>query len=295
MPTLLPLRKPDGRKERTAKPPPGITREDSDDELGTEDHPWEWIYEQDELETPNGNGSTRKRKRAQEPKIIAARMGDFHCALGEAVLLKAEGSNEAWVGIICDFVDDDEGEKAANFMWFSTEKEIRNKEKKRKDFYPNELYVSPSWDINPLAAINGTARVMSLPVFLEQFPSGKVPRRSKDFGKIFICRRGCSTRTATYTEEFVWEDVYHGREDIDSLVELVKRGTKATRKRRVGKDESPERAYAPGVDADDALDHPRTPKKQRAHDAITPTKQRSAGKSMTPSHRKYVPLTLAPY
>lgn len=137
---------------------------------------------------------------------------------------------------------------------------------------------------------------MSLPVFLEEFPSGKVPRKSKDFGKVFICRRGCSTRTATYTEEFVWEDVYHGREDIDSLVELVRRGTKATRRRRgAGKDEFPEQAYAPGADVDGDADQPRTPKKSKTRDAVTPSKQRSVGKSMTPSHRKYVLFSLAPY
>ena len=65
-------------------------------------------------------------------------MGSFECRLGDCVLLKADGPNEAWVGIIYDFLDEDgdEGEKAANFMWFSTEKEIRNKEKKRTDFEP---------------------------------------------------------------------------------------------------------------------------------------------------------------
>ena len=57
--------------------------------------------------------------------------------LGDTVLLKAEGSKEAWVGIICDFQEDEEeGEKTANFMWFSGEKEIRNKQKKRMDALP---------------------------------------------------------------------------------------------------------------------------------------------------------------
>ena len=96
----------------------GVTREDSDDELGLEDHPWEWIYS-------DGHPKT----------IIGARMGRFSCNLGDCVLLKAEGSKEAWVGLICDFMDD-EDEKAANFMWFSSEKEIRNKQKKRKDAMP---------------------------------------------------------------------------------------------------------------------------------------------------------------
>lgn len=57
---------------------------------------------------------------------------------GDAVLLKAEG-NQAWVGLICDFFED-EGEegnvKMARFMWFLSEKEIRNKSTKRTDFLP---------------------------------------------------------------------------------------------------------------------------------------------------------------
>ncbi len=130
-----------GRRPRAAKVLPGIERDDSDDELGTEDHPWEWIYDDDDDEADAAkqaeDGNSRKRKRTQmvEPKIIGARMGSFECGLGDTVLLKADGSNEAWVGIICDFTyDEEEGEKAATFMWFSTEKEIRNSDKKRKDF-----------------------------------------------------------------------------------------------------------------------------------------------------------------
>lgn len=141
----------------------GIERDDSDDELGTEDLPWEWIYSEEykrqkEAEaaeeeeavidllnteaasTPSGRAS-RKRKvatRSQDPvapQIIGARMGNFECKVGDTVLLKADGTNEAWVGLICDFVEEDvDGDMAANFMWFATEKEIRNKSKKRMDF-----------------------------------------------------------------------------------------------------------------------------------------------------------------
>jgi origin recognition complex subunit 1 len=103
----------------------GVTREDSDDELGLEDHPWQWIYSKDR-QGMNG-----------EPGTIGARMGNFQCMIGDCVLLKAEGTGGAWIGLICDFQDDDEeDEKAANFMWFSTEREIRNKQKKRMDSLP---------------------------------------------------------------------------------------------------------------------------------------------------------------
>lgn len=139
-----------------------LRRDDSDDELGLEDHPWEWIYEDrqaiedgeptemdvDALNTNvgevSGNGSFKEREArrrssgASRQKIIGAKMGQFECKVGDTVLLKAEGNNEAWVGIICEFMEE-EDEKVANFMWFSTEKEIRNKEKKRKDFVPVKL------------------------------------------------------------------------------------------------------------------------------------------------------------
>ena len=57
--------------------------------------------------------------------------------VGDSVLLKAEGTREAWIGLICAFVEEDEaGEKAADFMWFSTEREVWNKQKKRTDALP---------------------------------------------------------------------------------------------------------------------------------------------------------------
>lgn len=121
---------------RRKRPPPGVSRQDSDDELGNDDIPWEWIYS-DQVPERNGDApqSDRKRRKLTGNNIVGARIGKFECRIGDAVLLKADGSNEAWVALICDFVEDDgEGEKAANFMWFSTEKEIRNREKKRTDF-----------------------------------------------------------------------------------------------------------------------------------------------------------------
>lgn len=116
---------------------PGIAREDSDDELGVDDHPWEWIYADVREASPAG-GPSRKRKRAlvdEEPAITGARMGSFVCRVGDIVLLKAETSGEAWIAIIRDFLEDEDGEMAADFLWFSSEKEIRNKHKKRTDFF----------------------------------------------------------------------------------------------------------------------------------------------------------------
>ena len=97
---------------------------------------------------------------------------------------------------------------------------------------PNEIYITPSRDVNLLASINGKATVLSYQAFLKRYPSGKISRSSKDFGKTFVCRRGCNTRTATYTDEFVWEDIYQRADDITGLIKRVKSQTKATRRKR---------------------------------------------------------------
>ncbi|GJC87320.1 hypothetical protein ColLi_10158 [Colletotrichum liriopes] len=119
----------------------GVARDDSDDELGVDDLPWEWIYDPAEtgIHDHAGNNAPNRRKRkrtSDEAHMKGARMGNFQCHVGDCVLLKAEGSKEAWVAIICEFLEEEDGEKAASFMWFSTEKEIRNKERKRLDSLP---------------------------------------------------------------------------------------------------------------------------------------------------------------
>lgn len=271
---------PQAQRKRMAQ---GVSRDDSDDELGTDDIPWEWIYRDDLAGRDDGDENERKRRKVAGNPIVGARLGSFECRVGDTVLLKADGSNEAWVAIICEFHEDDgEGDKAANFMWFSTEKEIRNKDKKRNDFYWNELYLSPSWDVNSLASINGKARVMSLDKFLLRHPSGKIPRSSPEYGKTFVCRRGCNTRTATYTKEFLWEDVYGGANDLFNLMDMIEKDTKATRKKRRAK--SPE----PG---DGIYFPPQTPTKQRTPAATTPHSRgrtpRGAGKKL-----EFTPLAM---
>ncbi|OTA51924.1 P-loop containing nucleoside triphosphate hydrolase protein [Hypoxylon sp. EC38] len=269
-----------GRRSSTVIP--GVARDDSDDELGIDDHPWEWIYRRKQL--PD---SIAKRKRNDQQGIVGARMGTFECYVGDCVLLKADGSNEAWVAIITEFREEDEdGDKAANFLWFSTEKEIRNSDRKRTDFLPNELYITPSSDINPLASINGKAVVMSHREFLRKYPSGKVPRNSSGYNKTFICRRGCNTRTSTYTEEFVWEDVYSGEEEgIRDLLELVRSGTRSTRKRH--------NHDASGHEADYVATQPELDDDYHSDDAArravtTPRKKQKTTRVVTPSNRRVV-------
>lgn len=123
-----------GRKRALS---PAADREDSVDTSESEVVTWEWIFSTDPSEHgEDGEGDRKRRKIATSPTIVGARYGDFECRIGDTVMLKADGSNGSWVAIICDFQEDnDKGEMTANFMWFLTEKEVPNKERKRKDFY----------------------------------------------------------------------------------------------------------------------------------------------------------------
>jgi len=124
-----------------------LIREDSDDELGLEDLPWEWIYAPTADESKKVGQGVKRKRDEDDNEIVGARFGKFECRIGDTVMLKA-ADNEAWVAIICDLGEDDEddeGEKQAYFMWFSAPSEIRNKGKKRTDFLP--VSISSSYKI----------------------------------------------------------------------------------------------------------------------------------------------------
>lgn len=121
--------------------------------------------------------------------------------------------------------------------------------------------------------------------FYAKYPSGKISRKSKEHGKAFICRRGCNTRTATYTEEFIWDDIYHGtEEDITSLIERLKGDTKATRKRRKDARIADDENFDVDEDVDDKPATPR--KRQKTSALLTPRKPRTPSKLVTPSHKR---------
>ncbi|PKS07850.1 hypothetical protein jhhlp_006458 [Lomentospora prolificans] len=190
---------------------------------------WEWIYTDDVAcnDNPEPHGPVSPfASPASSQHIVGARLGTEEVYRGDCVLLRAEASGPPWVAIIRHFMVDDRGQMAADFVWFSNEREIRNTAKKRVDFLPNEIYISLSSDVNPLDAIDGKASVVSFDRFSELYPSKKVPRRSPDVGKLFVCRRGLDMRTTVYTDEFVWEDIYRGVEDLDDLIEYVSKSTK---------------------------------------------------------------------
>jgi hypothetical protein len=61
----------------------------------------------------------------------------LECRIGDCVLLTAPGNSSDWVGMIKGFTgQDSDGDELAEFVWFSDEKEIHHKTKKRTDFLP---------------------------------------------------------------------------------------------------------------------------------------------------------------
>jgi origin recognition complex subunit 1 len=130
---------------------------------------------------------------------------------------------------------------------------------------------------------------MSPDAFAKQFPKGTVPRGSRHHGKVFICRRGCNTRTATYTDEFIWEQIYLGFDYMHDLEDIIETQTKATRKQKA-KSKALDDFVIDDDEDDDGI--PRTPKKRRKfHEAATPTSKRkdlTPRKFLTPTHKRIV-------
>ncbi|KAH7030798.1 P-loop containing nucleoside triphosphate hydrolase protein [Microdochium trichocladiopsis] len=288
----------------------------SDHEQSTSDEAedeWQWITAA--APTPSRPESARKRKRDDDGKrIVGASRGDAEYHIGDCVLLRAEGQADSWVAIISDFVErDEDGDQAANFLWFANEKEIRNKNRKRTDFLPNEVYITPDHDINSLSSIQGKAIIMSQQEFTKAYPTGKVPKTSPGYGRTFVCRRGCNLRTTTYTNELLWEEIYSGREeDIVQLLEIIEKGTQSTRKRRKTAEAKSEAYEAPppgGVEDDDEIiatgRAPTTPRKrQKTSTVVTPSQRKIivkkaleftplATRTLSPSHHQASPFQIA--
>ncbi|KAJ5713966.1 Origin recognition complex subunit 1 [Penicillium malachiteum] len=281
----------------------GLVREDSDDELGEEDHPWDWIYaneeeNHDEQKASPEKSSRRRTSRVAKKKPIGARMGSFECRIGDIVLLKSPEAGKDWVGIIVEFVeeedDDAEGEiiKSASIMWFASPDEfLSTRNKRRQDALPNEQYLTADFNTNPLYSISGKATVMSKDAFFAKYPDGAPPKGNAElaeYNKSIVCRRGVNQVQGRYTDEFVWEDVY--REDnIYELITMVKEGLKAARKRKA--------ADADFVETKEESAVPSTPrKKQRVASNATPSSQRKKALT-TPTHKRIVvkkPLEFTP-
>lgn len=226
----------------------GLVRDDSDDELGYEDLPWEWVFEKDpdagKAEDVNGDDEAFSRRRSVRPgskrlrRIVAARMGNFECKLGQVVLLKSPEPGKDWVGIITEFVEEEDEEdeedegmvKCANIMWFASPDEFMStRNKRRTDALPNEQYLTADFNVNPLTSIDGKATVMSKDVFYSRYPNGAPPKGKEaaaDYNKCIICRRGVNQVQGRYTDEFIWEDVYR-QDSVFDLIDMIKGGLKA--------------------------------------------------------------------
>lgn len=288
----------------------GLTREDSDDELGIDDLPWQWEYSSGPDEYGDGmvdveNTPSRKRKTSaisgKKAIISGAKMGNFSVKIGDAVLLKSPEQGKDWAGIICAFSDtddDDEEEMCAHIQWFCSPDELSGGKnfKPRSDVLPNESYITADFNMNPLTAINGKATVLSKDAFFVKFPGGRPPKNkaaAAQYNKSIICRRGVKQRTLNYTEDFVWDEKYKGPEDLLALIDWIKDQTKGRRKQ----DRSTEDAAYKTEPQDATV--PSTPSKKRKtmSTAATPRSSAKSAKYTTPTHKRIIikrPLEITP-
>ncbi|EXJ94493.1 origin recognition complex subunit 1 [Capronia coronata CBS 617.96] len=292
----------------------GLAREDSDDELGYDDHPWQWIYETDETPQPAEDEKTPTKKRkasalsqgSRKRAIVGARMGSFSVRVGDPILLKSPEQGKDWVGLICSFSktnEDGDDEMCAYIQWFCTPEELAfgKRFKIRPDVLPNESYITADFNVNPLTAINGKATVLSKDVFFQKYPGG-LPPKSKSaanrYSKTIMCRRGVKQRTLQFTEDFVWEEIYRGPEDLLDLIDWIKEQTKGKKKQLASKQE--DREYEQKNEMCNE-EQPRTPHKRRKTTATTtastPKSSVKASKYTTPTHKRIMikkPIEITP-
>ncbi|PLB43846.1 origin recognition complex subunit Orc1 [Aspergillus steynii IBT 23096] len=292
----------------------GLVRDDSDDELGDEDLPWDWIYDENsennaaEESTTGAAEDTPKssRRRSSRPnaknrrKIVGARMGSFECRLGQVVLLKSPEPGKDWIGIITEFLEEDDDEvegeviKTVNIMWFASPDEFMStRNKRRADALPNEQYLTADFNTNPLTSVNGKATVMSKDAFFAKYPNGTPPKGKEElseYNKCIVCRRGVNQVQGRYTDEFVWEQVYQ-EDKIFDLISMIKNGLKSAKKRK-----QVDNDYVDTKEDDDFT--PTTPRKRQkvASTATTPQSRRQKPLT-TPTHKRIVvkkPLEFTP-
>ncbi|KAH8665847.1 P-loop containing nucleoside triphosphate hydrolase protein [Tricladium varicosporioides] len=297
--------------------------EEEEEDMEAEDPSWELIYESNRIE--NGTNPTpvkRKRGRPRKEKsngsntqqtVVGARRREdgLVCRIGDCVRLKNDESSNPWVGMIMDFTEiDEDGDQLVEFMWFCDVNEIRETRKtkglRRTDFLPHELYITPGCDESPINAIIDKATILSENRFKARFPKGIIPRKSKDFGNTYLCRRGCNIGTLIYTDEYTWEEILHSdKEEVLQLNERlvletepeIKRRKREKRQRKDDhfEDLDEEQEYDEDVHEDAGMGTPR--KKRKTSIVSTPRKPRTPSKLLTPSHKRVVikkPLEFTP-
>lgn len=131
---------------------------------------------------------------------------------------------------------------------------------------------------------------MSEKRFNHEYPNAD-PRDLAKGGSIFICRRGCESRGAIYTNEFIWEDIKpQNEQEVDDLHEYIKVETKLVKKKAIHKRPLSE-------DYEKANELLVTPRKKQKFSALTPKKLKTPSKVVTPSHKKVLikkPLEFTP-
>ena len=287
-----------------------LAREDSDDELGYEDHPWEWIYAEATSKTSEERDISSKKRKATtmlgenlKTAITGARMGSFTVTVGDAVLLKSPEQGKDWAGIICAFSEtdeDDEEEMCAHIQWFCAPDELKSgggsKAKAMPDFLPNETCITADFNMNPLTAINGKAVVMSKNEFLETYPKGEMPKSktaAMRFSKTIMCRRAVKQRNMIFSEEFDWNELYKGAESLLDLLDWMQEQTK-----RKPKSKTEDSEYSRNKAMEDEL-IPTTPSKRKktTSAAITPKSTSKSTKFTTPTNKRIMikkPLEITP-
>lgn len=284
-----------------------LAREDSDDELGDEDHPWRWVYDDENSADPSEDEQrpSKKRKASEANKrsrIVGAQMGSFFVQAGDAVLLKSPEQGKDWVGLICAFSEtdeDDDEEMCAHIQWFCSPDELSfgKRLREKPQILPNEQFITSDFNMNPLTAINGRATVLSKEAYFAMFPEGKQPKSgtaANQYAKTIFCRRAVKQRTLLFTDEFVWDELYKGEEDLLPLIDWIKEQTRGKR-RQPGPDDDD---YEFQKETDDAL--PSTPhKKRKTMTASTPrsTSKATPANYTTPTHKRIMikkPLEITP-
>ena len=268
----------------------GLSREDSDDELGYDDIPWKWVYDD--------NGKAPKKSKAgdqgtgrNDKNIVGAEMGSFSVKIGDAILLKSPEKGKDWAALICSFSNtDDDGEEdmCANVQWFCSPEELSltaPSKKPRPETLPNESFITTDFNLNSLSAINGKASIVGQDEFFRLYPGGKAPKgkaAQTKYAKTIMCRRGVKQRSLIFSEEFVWEDMYRSEDDLLGLIDWITQHTKLRRKTAEDKD------YQLKRERDDEDLGPQTPKKKQklSHGAGTPKSTTKKSIFITPTHKR---------
>ncbi|KAG9796052.1 P-loop containing nucleoside triphosphate hydrolase protein, partial [Aureobasidium melanogenum] len=169
--------------------------------------------------------------------------------------------NRCTYGLFRQTNEDGDDEMCAYIQWFCTPEELAFG--KRSKIRPDQSMVEP-----------------------------QCCQKTPSFGSILVA---CRQSPSLFTEDFVWEEIYKGPEDLLDLIDFVKEQTKGKRKHLPSKEEDKE--YEQKKEADN--EEPRTPHKRRKTTSTTATPKSTvkASKYTTPTHKRIMikkPIEITP-